>query len=87
MIFSYYQSKKELKKRLIKRGRDNKNEINLRLSYALNEMKHYKEYKYVLVNENVHKTVNEIKKIIEFSDFMESNNKNLEQKLKRIIYS
>ena len=50
-------------------------------------MKHYKEYKYVLVNENVHKTVNEIKKIIEFSDFMESNNKNLEQKLKRIIYS
>ena len=79
-------SKKELKK-LIKRGRDNKNEINLRLSYALNEMKHYKEYKYVLVNENVHKTVNEIKKIIEFSDFMESNNKNLEQKLKRIIYS
>ncbi len=80
-------SKKELKKRLIKRGRDNKNEINLRLSYALNEMKHYKEYKYVLVNENVHKTVNEIKKIIEFSDFMESNNKNLEQKLKRIIYS
>ena len=80
-------SKKELKKRLIKRGRDNKNEINLRLSYALNEMKHYKEYKYVLINENVHKTVNEIKKIIEFSDFMESNNKNLEQKLKRIIYS
>ena len=44
-------SKSELKRRLIKRGRDNNNEINLRLSYAINEMKHYNEYKYVLINE------------------------------------
>ena len=29
-------------------------------------MKHYNEYKYVLINENVQKTVNEIKKIIEY---------------------
>ena len=46
-------SVKELKKRLTKRGRDNKNEINLRLSYALNEMKHYNEYKYVLFNNKI----------------------------------
>ena len=59
-------SKSELKRRLIKRGRDNKKEINLRLSYAIDEMKHYSEYKYVLINEKVHKTVNEIKKIIEY---------------------
>ena len=45
-------SKTELKRRLIKRGRDNSKEIKLRLSYAINEMKHYKEYKYVLINEN-----------------------------------
>jgi len=80
-------SKTELKKRLIKRGRDNDKEISLRLSYAINEMKHYKEYKYVLINENVHKTVNDIKKIIEFNNFIFSNNKNLDHKLKRIIYS
>ncbi|MDC3083609.1 guanylate kinase, partial [Pelagibacteraceae bacterium] len=59
-------SKSELKRRLVKRGRDNKEEINLRLSYAIDEMKHYSEYKYVLINEKVHKTVNEVKKIIEY---------------------
>ncbi len=78
-------SVKELKKRLIKRGRDNKNEIKLRLSYALNEMKHYKEYKYVLINENVQNTVNEIKKIIEFNNFQTNNYKKLEKNLKKII--
>ncbi len=78
-------SVKELKKRLIKRGRDNKNEIKLRLSYALNEMKHYKEYKYVLINENVQNTVNDIKKIIEFNNFETNNTKKLEKNLKKII--
>ena len=29
-------------------------------------MKHFNEYKYVLINENVHKTVNDIKKLIEY---------------------
>tara|TARA_Y100000768_G_C23673530_1_gene538884 strand:- start:142 stop:681 length:540 start_codon:yes stop_codon:yes gene_type:complete len=78
-------SKSELKKRLIKRGRDNKNEIKLRLSYALNEMKHYKEYKYVLINDNVHKTVNDIKKIIDFHNTIEMHNIKLDKKLKKII--
>ena len=80
-------SKNELKKRLIKRGRDNKNEIKLRLSYAYNEMKHYNEYKYVLINENVHQTVNDLKKIIEHDSLMTKNNADLKKKLKRIIYT
>ena len=50
----------ELKKRLVKRGRDKKDEINLRLSYAIKELSHYKEYSYVLINQNVQQTVNEI---------------------------
>ena len=78
-------SKSELKKRLVKRGRDNKKEINLRLSYAIDEMKHYSEYQYVLINENVHKTVNEIKKIIEYNNLITSNNLLLNKKLKKII--
>ena len=78
-------SKLELKRRLIKRGRDNAKEINLRLSYAINEMKHFNEYKYVLINENVHKTVNDIKTIIEFNEFITINTRYLEKKLKRII--
>ena len=49
-------SVKELRKRLIKRGRDTNKEINLRLSYALDEIKHYNEYSYVLINQNIHTT-------------------------------
>tara|TARA_B100001057_G_scaffold52797_1_gene46983 strand:- start:228 stop:860 length:633 start_codon:yes stop_codon:yes gene_type:complete len=78
-------SKSELKRRLVKRGRDNKKEINLRLSYAIDEMKHYGEYQYVLINENVHKTVNEIKKIIEYHQLIMNQRKILKTKLKKII--
>ena len=80
-------SRVELKRRLIKRGRDNKKEINLRLSYAIDEMKHYNEYKYVLINENVQKTVNDIKKIIKYHELISSQNKMLDDKLKKIINS
>ena len=78
-------SKSELKKRLIKRGRDNNKEINLRLSYALEEMKHYNEYKYVLINEKVLNTVNEIKKIIEYHQLIMIKKNILKNKLKKII--
>ena len=78
-------SRDELKKRLLKRGRENIKEINLRLSYAIKEMKHYKEYKYVLVNENIHQTVSEIKKIIEFNVFLDDKKKYLKKNLKKII--
>ncbi len=78
-------SKTELKRRLIKRGRDNDQEINLRLSYAIDEMQHYKEYKHVLINENVHKTVSDIKKIIEYNELIFDQKNLLKSKLKRII--
>ena len=78
-------SKSELKRRLIKRGRDNNKEINLRLSYAIEEMKHYNEYKHVLINENVHKTVNEIKKIIQYNELIVNQHMILHSKLKKII--
>ena len=84
-IFILPPSKSELKRRLIKRGRDNNKEINLRLSYAINEMKHYNEYKYVLINENVQKTVNEIKKIIEYHQLIMDHQNILKKKLKKII--
>ena len=78
-------SKSELKRRLVKRGRDNKKEINLRLSYAIDEMRHYSEYKYVLINEKVHKTVNEVKKIIEYHQLIMNQREILKTKLKKII--
>ena len=80
-------SKSELKRRLIKRGRDNKKEISLRLSYAIDEMNHYNEYKYVLINEKVQNTVNEIRKIIEYHQLITKQKKFLRSKLKKIINS
>ena len=69
-------SKKELKNRLEKRGRDNKKEINKRLSLAVSEIKHYKEYQYVLINERIIDTVNNLVKIINHSLFIDKiNNK------------
>ena len=84
-IRSYYNKKniidffilpplKQSLKKIDKRGRDNSKEIKLRLSYAIDEMSHYKEYKYVLINENVHKTVDDIRKIIEYNELIENRN-------------
>ena len=75
----------ELKKRLIKRGRDNRNEIKLRLSLAMKEIKHYKEYKYILINENVQQTVNNIIKIIDHNLLIYKNQKLLNKKLIYLI--
>ena len=63
-------NKNELKNRLEKRGSDNKREINKRLSLAVSEIKHYKEYQFVLINENIIDTVNNLVKIINHSVFI-----------------
>ena len=77
-------SKKELKKRLEKRGRDQKNEINIRLSYAMSEMSHYKEYRYVIVNDNILDTVNTLISIIDYNILITKLDYNTKKKLKFI---
>ena len=84
-IFILPPSVKELKKRLIKRGRDSKNEIKLRLSYALDEIKHYNEYNYVLINQNIHNTAHDIINIIKYNDLIKNNDKILNKNLKKIV--
>ena len=76
---------KELKKRLIKRGRDKKNDIDLRLSYAIKEISHYKEYSYVLINRNVKQTVNEISDIIKTNLIIDKNKQLTDRKIKFLI--
>ena len=78
-------SVRELKKRLVKRGRDNSKDINLRLSYALKEISHYKEYSYVLINQNVIQTINEIIHIIKYRNILENNKKLTERKISSLI--
>ena len=72
-IFDFFilpPNKKELKNRLEKRGMDNRREINKRLSLAVGEIKHYKEYQYVLINDKIIHTVNNLVKIINSSLFI-----------------
>ena len=48
----------------------NRREINKRLSLAVGEIKHYKEYQFVLINENIVDTVNNLVRIINDSLFI-----------------
>ena len=64
-IFLLPPSINELKKRLSKRNSDSIKEINFRMSKALKEIKHYDEYDYVLVNNNLDDTFKQIVKILE----------------------
>ena len=64
-IFLLPPSIDELKKRLSKRNSDSIKEINFRMSNALKEIKHYDEYDYVLINNNLENTFQKIVKILE----------------------
>ena len=64
-IFLLPPSIDELKKRLSKRNSDSVEEINFRMSRALKEIKHYDEYDYVLINNNLDETFQQIVKILE----------------------
>ena len=66
-IFILPPSLKELKKRLTKRE-SNAKFINLRMSKAKKEITHWKEYDYVVVNDNLKKCISEIKSILNLLD-------------------
>ncbi len=63
-IFILPPSKKELIKRLKKRGRDSEEEMDKRMSLVKSEVSHFLEYDYVLVNDNLDSCVKIILQII-----------------------
>ena len=77
-------NKKELKKRLDKRGRDNKKEIKMRLSLALSEISHHNDYQYVIINDKLQESINTIKKIISFHQLKSSLENKVNSNLKKI---
>ena len=54
----------ELRKRLIKRGQDDIMIVNKRMKMAFGEIKHYNDYKYILINDNFNNTLKKILSII-----------------------
>tara|TARA_Y100000590_G_scaffold528_1_gene728 strand:+ start:14408 stop:14986 length:579 start_codon:yes stop_codon:yes gene_type:complete len=63
-IFILPPSKEELEKRLIARNQDGEESIKNRLLAYSQDVQHSNEYDHVIVNDNVDKCFNEIKKII-----------------------
>ena len=64
-IFILPPSKKELIQRLEKRGRDTKSEMKKRMNLVQDEISHFPEYDYVVVNDSLDLCVSKIQNIIE----------------------
>lgn len=63
LIFILPPSMEELKNRIIKRGTETEESLNIRLKNAYEEIKYYDKYDYCFINENIDESV-EILKII-----------------------
>ena len=63
-IYIVPPNKEELKKRLIKRNQDSSNEVERRFKAYDEDIKHWKDYDYVIINENLEDCYKQIEKII-----------------------
>ena len=66
-IYLVTDSKKELKNRLIKRDQNSKEEIKKRLSAFDEDIKHWEDYDYIVINKSLDACFKQIEKIIENS--------------------
>lgn len=64
LIFILPPSLKELKERIVGRGSETEESLNIRCGEALNEICYAKEYNYTVVNDQIEKAVDEVKAII-----------------------
>ena len=71
-IFILPPSKKELINRLRIRGRDTNDEMKKRMNLVQNEISHFPEYDYVVINNKLAECVNKIKNIIDSERFKKS---------------
>tara|TARA_B100000963_G_scaffold84265_1_gene71883 strand:+ start:16926 stop:17522 length:597 start_codon:yes stop_codon:yes gene_type:complete len=64
-IFLITANKNELKNRLIKRNQNTKEDIEKRFKAFEEDIKHWKDYDYIIINEDIDACFNQIKNIIE----------------------
>ncbi|MFL2533753.1 MAG: guanylate kinase [Alphaproteobacteria bacterium] len=76
-IFILPPSKKELIKRLKNRGRDTKEEMKKRMNLVQDEISHFPEYDYVVINKDINLCVNQIQNIVNAERLKKSKLKNL----------
>ncbi len=63
-IFVLPPSLKELERRLQFRGQDTPKVVQERMSQALSEMSHWREYDYILINDSLSETVDRVRHIL-----------------------
>ena len=63
-IFILPPDKKELKTRLINRNQDNNQTVEKRLKQYENDIKHWSDYDYIVINKDLESCFNQIEKII-----------------------
>ncbi len=66
-------NKRELKKRLISRNQDSPSEVKRRFEGFDKDIKHWKDYDYILINENLEQCYQQIEKIVQLHKFKFSN--------------
>ena len=76
-IFILPPNKKELIKRLENRGRDTKEEMKKRMNLVQDEISHFPEYDYVVINKDINLCVNQIQNIVNAERLKKSKLKNL----------
>ena len=71
-IYLITDSKEELKKRLLKRDQNTKDEVEKRFNSFDEDIKHWKDYDYIIINKNLETCFKQIEKII-----LDQKNKNI----------
>ena len=78
-IFILPPSIKALQERLMKRAQDSSETVKDRMTKSIGEIMHWKEYDYVIVNNDFEQTLNEVKSIITSEKLRRVRNSQLEE--------
>jgi guanylate kinase len=83
-IFILPPSVETLRQRLLARGTDSPEELDLRLKHAPEELRHYKSFDYVIINDEVEKAATQLRCIVQAERARRSRQ---EPQIKRVIAS
>ena len=85
-IFILPPSIKALQERLMKRAQDSSETVKDRMTKSIGEIMHWKEYDYVIVNNNFEQTLHEVKSIITSEKLRRVRNSQLEDLVETLTY-
>ena len=85
-IFILPPSIKALHERLMKRAQDSSETVKDRMTKSIGEIMHWKEYDYVIVNNDFEQTLDEVKSIITSEELRRVRNSQLEEFVETLTY-